>query len=321
MAPGGNLVDFEEKVFLGNSAIKILPLGVGTWQWGDRMMWNYSKSYTSSDVEEAFQVSWDAGIRFFDTAEIYGSGVSERLLGRFLKNVSEKAVVATKFMPLPWRLSRSAMKHALKDSLERLGMEQVDLYQIHWPMPPVSTEARMESLADLLEAGLIKTVGVSNFNVMQTKRAYLALKKRNVPLVSNQVEYSLTNRGIERSGLVNLCKDLGVSIIAYSPLAKGALTGKYDAEHLPPGTRGRTYNQAFFKKAQPLINLLREIGATHEAKTPAQVALNWAICKNTIVIPGAKTAQQARDNLGALGWRLSADEVSALDELSSNINA
>jgi len=312
-------VTFEEYLPLGNSSLTILPLGVGTWQWGDRMMWNYSKSHTIADVQEAFRVSWEAGIRFFDTAEVYGSGLSERLLGRFIKETSGNAVIATKFMPLPWRAGRRAMRTALKNSLQRLEMDCVDLYQMHWPFPPVSIEARMDSMADLVDAGLTKAVGVSNYNVAQTKRAYMALKKRNIPLASNQVEYSLLNRNAERSGLLRLCQEIGISIIAYSPLAKGALTGKYTPDHLPSGLRSRTYNRALFTKIQPLIKLMREIGLAHDGKTPAQVALNWAICKKVIVIPGAKNGQQASENLGALGWRLSASEVAALDQSSDGV--
>jgi aryl-alcohol dehydrogenase-like predicted oxidoreductase len=319
ITPDTNPLDYEKVITLGNSEVKIIPFGVGTWQWGDRMMWNFSKSYTTDDVQQAFQVSWEAGIRFFDTAEIYGNGLSERLLGRFVKDVSDQATIATKFLPLPWRLGRRGLQNALKDSLERLGLDHVALYQVHWPLPLMSIESLMDKMAALFESGLIKSIGVSNFNPVQTKRAFLALKQHNIPLASNQVEYSLLDRRIERSGLQELCQDLGVSIIAYSPLAKGALTGKYDAEHLPPGMRARTYNQALFTRIQPLIDLMREISRAHAGKTLPQIALNWALCKHTIVIPGAKNARQARENIGALGWRLSAEEVEALDQRSHGL--
>lgn len=321
-AQGGNIVEPEEYLPLGESGLSTLPLGVGTWQWGDKMMWSYSKSHTAEDVKEAFQTSWEAGIRFFDTAEIYGSGLSERLLGSFLAETHDHdALVATKVLPLPWRSSRKGVKGALLNSLKRLNMKSVDLYQVHWPTPLVSIDALMDKMAELYDAGLIKAIGVSNFNAAQTKRAHLALRKRNISLASNQVEYSLLNRKIEHGGLRQMCKDLGVSLIAYSPLAKGALTGKYNPEHLPVGMRSRIYNRALFTKIQPLMKMIAEIGAAHGGKTPAQVSLNWAICKGTIVIPGAKNAVQALHNIGALGWRLSSSEVEALDQLSQRVMA
>jgi aryl-alcohol dehydrogenase-like predicted oxidoreductase len=140
-----------------------------------------------------------------------------------------------------------------------------------------------------------------------------------VPLASNQVHYSLLNRGIERSGLLALCRELGVTVIAYSPLEKGMLTGKYTPDNLPGGLRNRMYQRAYLERIRPLIQRLRELGEAHGGKSPAQVALNWIICKGAIPIPGAKNARHARDNAGALGWRLSDDEVAELDHLSDKV--
>ncbi len=138
-------------------------------------------------------------------------------------------------------------------------------------------------------------------------------------MASNQVEYSLVNRNPERSGLLTLCQELGVSIIAYSPLGKGSLTGKYSSENLPPGIRSRHYNKMFLARIQPLIRILREIGQSHDGKTPAQVSLNWLICKGAVPIPGAKNMHQAQDNLGALGWQLNEEEIAILDRISEEI--
>jgi aryl-alcohol dehydrogenase-like predicted oxidoreductase len=150
-------------------------------------------------------------------------------------------------------------------------------------------------------------------------RAHAALARRGVPLASNQVEYSLLDRKPETSGLVSVCRDLSVTIIAYSPIAKGVLTGKYTPDNIPPGMRSRIYNQKYLAKIQPLIGVLKEIGQTHGNKTPSQVALNWLICKGAVPIPGAKNLRQVQENFGALGWRLTDEEVAKLDEMSKRV--
>ena len=210
------------------------------------------------------------------------------------------------------------MSHALHHSLDRLGLESVDLYQMHWPFPPVSIDTWMDAMADAVQAGLIRAVGVSNYNVEQTRRAYDALARRGVPLASNQVDYSLLQRKPETNGLLALCQQLNVTLIAYSPLAQGLLTGKYTPQNPPPGLRGRRYG-GILARIQPLTGLLREVGQAHGGKTPAQVALNWTISKGTVPIPGAKNARQAIDNAGALGWRLADAEVAALDAASARV--
>lgn len=304
---------------LGKTEIQITPLGIGAWAWGDSMYWAYGRGYDESDVRAAFEVSLGAGINFFDTAEVYGSGRSERLLGEFLSGADETIVVATKFMPLPWRLRKGALMRTLRNSLNRLGLDQVDLYQIHWPFPPVPVETWADALADVVQEGLARAVGVSNYNEEQMRRAYAVLAKRGVPLASNQVLYNLINRKVEFNGLLETCQELGITLIAYSPLAQGVLTGKYTAGEPLPGVRGRRYSRALLEKVQPLIRRMREIGRAHDAKTPAQVALNWLICKGTVPIPGAKNARQAQENIAALDFHLSEAELAALDETSAEL--
>ncbi len=315
----------EDLIPLGKTDIRISPLGLGTWQWGDRMMWGYGKTYTDSDLHDAFQVSLQSGISFFDTAEVYGKGRSEQLLGACLQEARQSPliaplVVATKFMPYPWRLRKGALLSKLRASLARLGLERVDLYQIHWPMRPVSIETWANALADAVEAGLTRSVGVSNYNSAQMLRAHSALSKRGISLASNQVEFHLLNRRVEHEGLLKLCRELGVTLIAYSPLAKGMLTGKYTPKAPPPGLRSYLFRRARLGKIQPLIQLMREIGKAHDGKSPAQLALNWVMSKGAVPIPGAKNARQARDNAGALGWRLSEAEIAALDKESDQLS-
>lgn len=295
-----------------------VEMGLGAWAWGDQMVWNYGRGYTDDDIEAGFKISLESGVSLIDTAEIYGNGRSERLLGQFLKNTQRPSFVATKFFPMPWRWTSASVVGALRASLERLDLERVDLYQIHWPSPIVPIETYVEGLASAFQLGLTRAVGVSNYDKTQMQRAHKALAKFNVPLASNQVEYSLLDRTAEKSGLLARCLELGVRVIAYSPLAMGLLTGKYTPESPPSGIRAGKYAHAL-KNMQPLLRLMNEIGQEHDSKTASQVALNWCICKGTMPIPGAKTQQQAAMNAGATGWRLTPEQVQALDDASSKI--
>lgn len=293
-------------------------MGLGAWAWGDRLFWHYGQGYTDDDIAGAFQTSLAAGVNLVDTAEVYGSGRSERLLGQFIKNTEQPVIVATKFFPIPYRFTTRSVVRALRGSLERLGLERVYLYQLHWPSPVVPIRTYVEGLAQAVEAGLTQCVGVSNYNVLQMRQAYSILKKHGIPLASNQVEYHLLNRRAEKSGLLERCQEMGIRLIAYSPLAMGLLTGKYTAETPPPGPRGRKY-AAILEGLPALLALMTEIGASHGEKTPGQVALNWVICKGGLPIPGAKTAAQAKQNVGAIGWRLTPEEVKALDIASDKL--
>jgi aryl-alcohol dehydrogenase-like predicted oxidoreductase len=303
-----------------HSIFDSVPIGTGVWSWGDSFAWGYGSNYNEDDVRSAFYASLEAGITFFDTAESYGQGKSESLLGKFIRESGAQVTVATKFMPFPWRLSRDHLVTVLRKSLARLDLPKVQLYQMHWPLPLVPIEPWMDYMAETVHEGLAEAVGVSNYNREQMHRAYAGLAQRGVSLVSNQVEYSLLHRKPEKSGLLEDCRQSGILLIAYSPLAQGVLTGKYTPDDPPRGLlRGRRYNSDYLKKVQPLIALMRKIGAAHDGKTSAQVALNWVICKGALPIPGAKTAAQLQQNAGALGWQLSREEIAALDEASDAI--
>lgn len=301
--------------------LQSFEIGTGAWSWGDKLVWGYGSGYSAAEVHTAFVASIGSGIRFFDTAEMYGFGQSERLLGQFRRDSQQNVLVATKFMPLPWRWRRSQLVSALRGSLRRLGMTSVDLYQIHWPSPPRPVEFWADALADVVEAGLTRSVGVSNYSRAEMQRTMDTLAKRGISLTSNQVEYNLLQRGVERSGLLKMCHELDVRLIAYSPIAMGMLSGKYSADNRPLGIRRWNFYGKLLPKLPPLLDLLREIGDAHNSKTPAQVALNWTISKGTLPIPGAKNARQAEQNAGALGWRLTADEVAKLDEASERLTA
>ena len=297
-----------------------VEMGLGAWQWGDRIVWQYGHGYSDEQVREAFRISLQEGIRFVDTAEIYGNGLSERLLGTFIKETDQPVLIATKFFPWPWRFYKGAVVRAMKRSLGRLQVESVDLYQVHWPTPIMSTERLVEGLAECVKSGMTRTVGVSNFGQSRMLAAYSSLARHNIPLASNQVHYSLLQRNVEKDGTLARCKELGIRLIAYSPIEQGLLSGKYSPENPPPGTRARAY-AGILLKIKPLIKIMTQIGQDHGGKTNSQVALNWLICKGTMPIPGAKNAAQAQENAGALGWKLTDAEVDRLDAASDQVLA
>lgn len=296
-----------------------IEMGLGAWQWGDLIYWQYGHGYGEKEVQEAFLTSLEEGIRFVDTAEAYGNGRSERLLGQFLKQIEQPVLVATKFLPYPWRFGKGAFPRALKGSLTRIGVESVDLYQIHWPTPLVSIDTMMEGLVECVKSGMTRTVGISNFTQTQMLAAYSALARHDVPLASNQVHYSLLNRTVEKDGTLARCHELGIRLIAYSPIEKGLLSGKYGVDAPPPGTRSRIYT-SLLPKIGPLLKLMTAIGQDHGGKSNAQVALNWVMSKGALAIPGAKNAQQAHENAGGLGWKLTTEEIAKLDEASDAIS-
>ncbi|MEO0837122.1 MAG: aldo/keto reductase [Cyanobacteria bacterium J06642_3] len=303
------------------SHLSLPALGIGTWSWGDRLFWGYGSDYGEAEVAEAFEAAVANGATFFDTAEVYGLGESERLLGRFLKRTSQPVQIATKYFPLPWRFNSQAVAEALNDSLKRLEVEQVALYQVHMPFSfLMSQQTLMEALAKEVQKGRIATVGVSNYSATQMQQAYDLLAQYDVPLAVNQVRYSLLTRKIEQNGILETARNLGITILAYSPLDQGLLTGKYTPENteIVQGARklDPKFSVAGLSKIEPVISKLQQLGAKY-GKTPAQVALNWLIVQdNVIPIPGAKNARQAAENAGAMGWLLSKDDSEELSLLS-----
>jgi aryl-alcohol dehydrogenase-like predicted oxidoreductase len=306
---------------LGKNGPQVISLGIGTWAWGDKLFWNYGKKYGAQQVKEAFTAAVSAGITFFDTAEVYGLGESESLLGRFIKETDRPIDIATKFGPMPWRYSGDSVKEALKASLQRLQLDSVTLYQVHWPFTfLMSQQTLMNALADEVQKGTIKAIGVSNYSAAQMREASAILAKRDIPLAVNQVQYSLLFRKIETQGILAAARELDITILTYSPLAQGLLTGKHRADKLntPDGARriDPRFSKGGLEKITPLLDCLDRLSAKYQ-KTPAQISLNWLIAKgNVIPIPGAKNARQASENAGALGWTLTAAEIATLEELS-----
>jgi aryl-alcohol dehydrogenase-like predicted oxidoreductase len=305
---------------LGASGIVVPPMGVGVWSWGDRRFWGYGKDYTRDDIAQAYKACLDAGLYFFDTAEMYGGGESERILGKCAREDGRPVIIASKFAPLPNRLSARSLFKALDASLERLNVQTIDLYQIHWPYTLIGVDALMDALAEAVRSGKVRAVGVSNYGADLMRRAHARLARYDIPLASNQVHYSLLYRKPEKNGVLDACRELNVALIAYSPLEQGLLTGKYRvvAGQSISVTGPRRFTRAFRtsqrRKLEPLLETMENIAKAH-SKTIGQVALNWLLSKDECVIPipGAKNVRQATENAGAIGWRLTSEEFKQIE--------
>jgi aryl-alcohol dehydrogenase-like predicted oxidoreductase len=304
---------------LGRTDLQVPSLGAGVMAWGQPTGLGrftpatlaYGGTSGPEDERQAFEASLAAGVTLFDTAPIYSRGASERRLGELAAGTP--ALVATKFPP-SFRGRTDDLPGALEASLARLQRRTVDLYQHHFPSRRVDTRRLMHLMADAVTAGKVRAVGVSNYSADQMRLAHSALAERGVVLASNQVQYSLLHRKPETDGVLDACRELGVTLIAYQPLASGALTGKYLTGPRPRGLR--RFMPYFRRSAReslvPVIELLREIGATH-GTGPAQVALRWLLEDDAVLpIPGAKHQAQAIANAQALTFELAPDEVDAL---------
>jgi len=258
----------------------------------------------------------DAGLNFFDTAEVYSFGKSERLLGACLKRESQPVVVATKFAP--YRLLRGQFVDALDASLSRLGRQTVDLYYVHFPYSLIGIKTLMDLMAQTVAAGKIHAVGVSNFSAKQMHEAAARLELHGIPLAANQVRYNLLHRQPEWNGVLDACRELNVALVAYRPLERGRLT----SDTIPGKTSGSPSQTSGKGKPTAREQVIQETLLTiarQRGKSPSQVALNWLLCRDTCVIPipGTTKASHAMENVGALGWQLSNEEFAMIDRVSS----
>jgi aryl-alcohol dehydrogenase-like predicted oxidoreductase len=302
----------QESIYrsLGASGIRVSPLGTGTNRW--------SKGKDDELVFQAFHSLVDAGVNFFDTAEVYSFGKSERLLGDCLHRDSRRVVVATKFAPYPWRLFRSQFMKALDASLSRLGRKAIDLYYIHFPNTLLSIETLMDFMAEAVRAGKVRAVGVSNFNAKQMRRAATRLEHYGIPLAANEVRYNLLHRQPESNGVLAACQELNVALVAYRPLEGGRLRSN-SLPRAPSGSPSRSgeKGEAGLKK-EAIQETLQKI-AHQRGKSVTQVALNWLLRRDThvIPIPGTTNSHHAMENAETLTWQLSDDEFAAIDRVSS----
>lgn len=309
---------------LGRTGIRVTPIGLGAWQFsegkgGARGSW---KSLTPEATDEIVGSALDGGMNWFDTAELYGFGRSERGLSRALQRAGRAngdVVIATKWNPI-LRTARS-ITSTIRKRLAFLEPFSIDLHQVHFPASLSSIESEMKAMAGLLESGQIRSVGVSNFSAKQMRRAHEALVSRGSVLASNQVKYSILDRRIESNGTLDAARELGITIIAYSPLEMGLLSGKFHKDpsllqNRPIARRVRL--RRIIEKSRPLITALEEIAAAHQASV-SQIALNWLVNFHgdiVVTIPGATKARHARESAGAMRFKLSASELDGIDKLS-----
>lgn len=308
-----------------SGTIPLPSLCIGTWSWGDDRTWKNSSPEAFQELEGAWKAIAASNLYFLDTAEVYGSGESERIIAKLRNNAAlttsdfkSKLVLASKYLPIPWPPTRllpsKGMVNGCRGSLERMGLESMDLYQIHGPVHFAhSIETMAGGLANCVEQGLTRAVGVSNYSKEEMIRMDEALKTKGLRLASNQVEFSLLRTLPETSGLLAECKKRGIVLMAYSPLGMGRLTGKYSKENPLPS--GRRFGDISWDKLALLVEVLRKAADKHGV-TCSAVALKWVIQKGAIPLGGVKNAKQAEENAKAASeeWQLSEEEMSELDK-------
>ena len=290
-------------------------IGVGTWQFGSRE-WAYGKDYADTTAIEIVHRALELGVNVIDTAEVYGFGKSERIVGRAIEGRRDQAWVASKLLPVVPPIGSGYIASRGRKSAQRLGIDSIDLYQVHWPNPVVPASTIAGGLRELLDDGVVRQVGVSNYSLGGWQQLERSLGR---PILSNQVQYSLAVRKPERE-LVPWAQANDRVIIAYSPLAQGLLGAKYDATNVPKDVRAT--NPLFLpenlERAGLLLGALRDIAKNHDA-TPAQVALAWLIRRpNVIAIPGASSVAQLEANVAAADLELSDEDDTRLTDASDH---
>jgi aryl-alcohol dehydrogenase-like predicted oxidoreductase len=288
---------------------RVSRIGLGTWQFGSRE-WGYGESYASGAARDIVQRALALGVTLFDTAEVYGLGKSERILGEALGDKRSEVVVASKIMPVaPFP---AVVKQRERASARRLGLDRIPLYQIHQPNPVVPDSVIMPGMRDLIDGGAIGAAGVSNYSLARWRKADAALGR---PVISNQVHFSLAHADALED-LVPFAERENRIVIAYSPLAQGLLGGKYGPDNRPGGVRALNplFGTENLRRVEPLLQTLRDIATEVDAK-PAQVALAWLISlPGVVAIPGASSVEQLEFNVAAADIELSADSRDALTD-------
>ena len=318
---------------LGRTGLKITPIGLGCWQLqqGKGMTGRMWSALDQETMDAIVAAALQGGISWYDTAQVYGNGVSECALSTALDHAGVEpgsVVLATKWLPI--LKPASDIRGNIDTRIDCLAPFPVDLYQVHIPWSRSSVAAQMREMAALVRAGKARAIGVSNFSAKRMAQAGAALQAEGLPLASNQVRINLLDRGIEANGVLDLAREHRVTLIAYSPLAQGILTGRFHEDpsrirKLPWGRRSRLSGSGRFltpeglARTAPLIAELRAVAEAHDA-TPGQVALAWLVTyygEAVVAIPGASRPEHAAESAGAMDLRLTADEIDRIDQLSA----
>ncbi|KAJ4128062.1 hypothetical protein NW768_008346 [Fusarium equiseti] len=291
---------------------------IGAWPWGDKATWQYDETQLP-DIIRAWKTLYEAGINFIDTAEAYGSGESERIVGELVRDLPRDSfVVQTKYFSTPLKAANfihptEAPIKSLKSSLGRMGLDYVDIYLVHGPIPPQSIAQIAEGMAQCVEQGLAHCIGVANYDVEDVQKINDELAKFNIPLATNQCEFNILRRYPELSGNIKKCQDSGMIFQSYSSLAQGRLTGKYSKDNPPPKShRFSSYNM---EELEPVLETLKTV-AERRGKSIAAVALNYNISKGVLPVVGIRNVEQAKCAIEALGWRLTDTEMREIDKVS-----
>lgn len=299
---------------LGKTKIKISKIGIGTWQWGTKS-WGYGTTYTFNDLKEAFELAYDNGINFIDTAEMYGGGKSEEIIGELVKDIRDEIVIASKVWPT--HITYKGVLKAFERSSKRLQTDYIDLYYVHFPNPFIRKESTAKAFNELYEQGKIRAIGVSNFNLKRMIKFDQLVEGK---LSANQVNYSLLKRKPEKD-LLPYCKENDITLVAYSPLDQGAITGKYNEKSLPKDIWRRintTFTSKNMKKIKPLINLLGEIAESHGVK-PANIALRYLIEQGAVPLVGVKKKEHVEGIIATLDLNLKKEEIEKIKQILETI--
>ncbi|MGK5506484.1 aldo/keto reductase [Brevibacillus formosus] len=306
------------------------PLGLGCWQFsnGNGIVGKFWPVIEPDDVLKIVQKSLHGGINWFDTAEVYGRGQSEQMLAKALNDagpLADFAHIATKWWPV-LRTAKS-IGNTIDERIRLLDNRTIHLHQVHQPYSLSSVASEMNEMAKLVKQGKILNVGVSNFSAKSMREADRVLREHGLRLISNQVKYSLLDRQIEQNGILDTAKELGIAIIAYSPLEQGILSGKFHKNPAlvqsitGPRKWASSFRSAGLKKSQPLITVLEEVARKYDASA-TQIALNWLIHahgETVFAIPGASKVHHAEENVKAMRFSLTSSELQEIDEVSKQV--
>ena len=295
-----------------------LSFGVGTWAWGDRLVWDYGRDYGEQDLREAFLRFLNDGVYFFSTSPSFAEGEAEKLLGKFSAETTVPLFISTKYVPRFWHLRRNDFMNSLKASMLRLNVTRLKLLQICPPTGRMTIGRLAECAAETLDLGLVDRIGLSGYKARQIDAFNEALNRFGYTISCLETPFSLLHRDIETNGVLDLCRALNISVIAQQPLAMGLLSGKYDGNAPAGGSRRQFMLRYNSPKLELLLRTMNHIGLENDGKNCAQVALNWVCRKGIIPIPGVKSLDQAIENAQTPRWQMTDEQVQVLDNITEN---
>jgi len=304
----------------GNKDVEVPLISWGAWPWGDTSTFHWSDSELPA-LREAWKKCLENGMTFVDTAQVYGTGRSEEILGDLIRNHSpgvdrSQIIVQTKWLPHVTDAGTNALHPMdapviqLRKTLERMNLSYIDCYLVHGPIHISSIKQAAKGLAKCVEEGMTKAVGVANYSVDDMLKMKDALAEYDIPLATNQCEYSILRRLPETEGMLEACKRHGIVFQSYSSLAQGRLSGKYTKDNPPP--KEYRFSSYDMEHVEPALDVLRSLAQKYNVSIAA-VALNWNMCKGAIPVVGIRKESQAVENMQAFGWRLTKEEITELD--------